>query len=99
MLLSVKKAYDRNMFNDENPCSVDLETIEVYLQIFQPTYILSQQFQLNHSSIADIIPSIKQLIHTYLQMDGFLLFTIFYYRFHSQEGLKPKVLSSCKIFI
>ena len=69
MLLSVKKEYDRNMFNDENPCSVDLETIEIYLQILKPVYILSQQFQFNHSTIADVIPSIKQLIHTYLQMD------------------------------
>ncbi len=69
MLLSVKKAYMKNMFNDDNPCSVDLATIEIYLQILKPAYILSQQFQFNHSSIADIIPSIKQLIHTYLQMD------------------------------
>ena len=69
MLLSVKKAYDKNMFNADNPCSVSLETVEIYIQILQPAYILSLQLQLNHSTIADVIPSVKQLINTYIQME------------------------------
>ena len=69
MLLSVKNAYDKNMFNADNPCSVSLETVEIYTQILQPAYILSLQLQLNHSTIADVIPSVKQLINTYIQME------------------------------
>lgn len=69
MLLSVKKAYDKKMFNADNPCSVSLETVEIYIQILQPAYILSLQLQLNHSTIADVIPSVKQLINTYIQME------------------------------
>jgi hypothetical protein len=69
MLLSVKKAYDKKMYDGENRCSVDLRTVEIYLQILQPAYILSLQLQLNHLTIADIIPSVKKLIQTYIQMD------------------------------
>ena len=36
MLEAVKRAYDRQAFSDENPCPVDLETIEIYLQILAP---------------------------------------------------------------
>ena len=70
MLLSVKKAYDKNMFNADNPCSVSLEKeVEIYIQILQPAYILLLQLQLNYSTIADVIPSVKQLINTYIQME------------------------------
>ena len=69
MLLSVKKAYDKNMFNDQNPCPVDLDTVKTYLKILQPALILSTQFQYNHSSIVDVIPSVKQLIYRLQQMD------------------------------
>jgi hypothetical protein len=61
MLLSVKKAYDKKMFDGNNRCSVDLKTVEVYLQILKPAYILCLQFQFNHSTIAHVIPSVKQL--------------------------------------
>ena len=62
MLLSVKKAYDRGMFENID-CPNSLEEVEMYLQILKPVYILSQQLQYNHSSIADVIPSLKQLMH------------------------------------
>lgn len=62
MLLSVKKAYDKGMFKNID-CSVPLEDVEKYLQILKPVYILSQQFQYNHSSVADVIPSLKQLMN------------------------------------
>jgi hypothetical protein len=35
----------------------------MYLHILKPVYILSQQLQYNHSSIADVIPSLKQLMN------------------------------------
>ncbi len=62
MLLSVKKAYDKGLFKNID-CSVPLEDVEKYLQILKPVYILSQQYQYNHSSIADVIPSLKQLMN------------------------------------
>jgi hypothetical protein len=58
MLESVKKAYDRNAFNQSDPemrCPVDRETVEIYLQILKPAYILNVSFQNNHSSIADVV--------------------------------------------
>jgi hypothetical protein len=62
MLLSVKKAYDKGLFESFG-CPVSLQDIEKYLQILKPVYILSQQYQYNHSSIADVIPSLKQLMN------------------------------------
>ncbi len=69
MLLSVSKAFKKNLFNEANQCPVDIQIVEIYLGILEPAYVLSQQFQFNHSSIADVIPSIKRLIYTFKQMD------------------------------
>lgn len=72
LLESTKRAYDNNMFNENNSeatCPVDLRTIEIYLQILKPAYLLSLAFQLSSSSIADTIPSILKLIHTYEHLD------------------------------
>lgn len=60
LLESVKRAYDKKLFADENSeltCPIDLRTIELYLQILRPAYLLSLSFQLSSSSIADTIPS------------------------------------------
>jgi hypothetical protein len=62
LLLSVKKAYDKGMFESIG-CPVSLQDIEKYLLILKPVYILSQQYQYNRSSITDVIPSLKQLIN------------------------------------
>lgn len=59
MLESVKRAYDRNLFDSNDvdlACPVDLQTIETYLQILKPSYLLSVSLQSNFSSIADVIP-------------------------------------------
>ena len=64
MLESVKRAYDKGAFNEqENECPVDLETINIYLRILQPAYTVSLALQSNESSIADTIPSILFLIN------------------------------------
>ena len=68
MLFSVKRAYDKNMF-ESIECPVTLEYIEQYLQILKSLFILSQQYQYNHSSIADVIPSLKQLINNLKTME------------------------------
>jgi hypothetical protein len=71
MLESVKKAYDRDMFNTDNPelkCPIDLKTIEIYIQILKPCYLASIHFQMPNSSIADTIPTILQLISTYKKL-------------------------------
>lgn len=60
MFESVKRAFDRNMFDQDNielSSPIELEVVELYLQILKPAYLLSISFQLNHSSIADTIPS------------------------------------------
>jgi hypothetical protein len=55
MLLSVKRAYSNNLFDDlEFP--VRSETIDIYLEIFKHAAFLSLEFQSNHSTIADLIP-------------------------------------------
>ena len=54
MLESVKRAYDRGAFSDVE-CPLSLETIELYLQILKPSYLLNIFFQSNHSSISDTI--------------------------------------------
>lgn len=56
LLLSVKKAYDKGLFSEANPCSVRKETVELYLKILKPIYLLNVQWQSNHSSIGEVIP-------------------------------------------
>ena len=68
MLESVKRAYDRSIFNEDNLelcCPVNLDVIELYIQILKPAYLLSLSLQLTHTSICDTIPSILQLILQY----------------------------------
>ena len=59
LLESVKRAYDKNAFSEDDPekkCPVELDEIEVYLQILKPAYIFSISMQKNNSTIADLIP-------------------------------------------
>ena len=58
MLESVNKTYSENLFAETNSkfkCPIKLETIEIYLQILKPAYLLNISFQNNHSSIADTL--------------------------------------------
>ena len=69
LLLSTKKAYDKGAFDQSDPeksCPVSLETIETYLQILKPLYLLNVSFQSDHSTIADVIPGIEHSIRLYL---------------------------------
>ena len=46
------------MFNENDlVCPVELTSIELYLQILKPAYLLSLAFQISSSSIADTIQS------------------------------------------
>ncbi len=59
LLLSVKKAFDKGAFDQSDSgkcCPVSLSTIETYLQILKPLYLLNVSFQSDHSTIADVIP-------------------------------------------
>jgi hypothetical protein len=38
MLETFLKAYQKNVFNEENPCPIDKNTIEIYLQILNPLH-------------------------------------------------------------
>ena len=58
LLLSAKKAYDKGAFNLMVQCPISLQTIETYLQILKPLYLLNVSFQSDHSAIADVIPGI-----------------------------------------
>ena len=57
MLESIKRAYDKKMFDSSADCPVGLDEVELYLQILKPVYLLSISFQNSHSSIADTFPS------------------------------------------
>lgn len=69
MLESVKRAYDRGIFNGEIECPVDLETIETYIQILAPAYRVSIGLQKTSSTISDILPSILALRSIWERMD------------------------------
>lgn len=72
MLESVKRAYVKNAFIDENEelkCPVSLKKVEIYLQILQPAYRLSISFQNNKSPISLLIPSLLRIIHSWETMD------------------------------
>jgi len=57
MLESVKRAYDKGIFDENNKCNIELHVVETYLQILKPAYLLSLSFQRAGSSIAETIPS------------------------------------------
>jgi hypothetical protein len=62
MLESVKRAFNKGAFNDENEelrCPVSLETIDTYYGILKKVYFVSLECQKTNSSISDIIPSIN----------------------------------------
>ena len=69
MLESVKRAYDKNAFNDEIVCPVDLNSIEIYLQILNPAYRISLGFQKNSSTIVDVLAYLLQLIEIWNKLD------------------------------
>lgn len=56
MLESVKRAYDKGVFSDGQGCPIPLRTVETYLQVLKPAYLLSVSLQKSKSSIADVIP-------------------------------------------
>jgi hypothetical protein len=62
MFESIKRAYDRDAFTDEDPCPIDLKTTEMLFQILKPAYIVPLSFQKNSSTIGDTIRSILKLI-------------------------------------
>jgi hypothetical protein len=63
MLESIKHAYDRDAFNENFPCDInlDLKTNEINLQILKPAYELSIKFQKNSGNISDTIPYLLNL--------------------------------------
>ena len=72
MLESVRKAIKRKAFDktDKNrKCPVSLRLIETYLQILKPAYQMTINFQSNHSSIADLLVSLKRAIFTWENMN------------------------------
>lgn len=72
MLESVKRAYDRGAFNEnveELTCPVSLESVETYLQILKPAYLLSMGFQSNTANISSVIPGILRALYAWENMD------------------------------
>jgi hypothetical protein len=54
MLEAVKRAYDRGAFDKAQPCPIEIDIVEVYLQILAAAYLVSIGFQSKHSSIAEL---------------------------------------------
>ena len=72
MLESVKRAYDKGCFDQNDPekiCPVELETIELYLQLLRPAYVLSICLQSSKSTIANVIPGLAALCHYWQTVD------------------------------
>lgn len=63
MLESVKRAYDRGCYEESNfQCPVPLDTIELYLQILKPAYILTNNWQREKAGIHDVFLGISKLL-------------------------------------
>jgi hypothetical protein len=72
ILDACKRAYGKGLFErDDVPvkCPVELATVEIYLQILKPVYLLSLSFQRTNSTIGDVNPSILKCIDTLERMD------------------------------
>ena len=69
MLESIKKAYDREAFSEENKCPVDMKTIEVYLQIPRPAYQFMLGLQYTSSTIAQVLVGVLKLAHKWETID------------------------------
>ena len=70
MLESVKRAYDKGIFDDsKNKCAYDLKSIETYYQILLPAYRVSLSFQKNSTSIAEVLPYILKLVDIWKKLD------------------------------
>ncbi|RNA33732.1 zinc finger BED domain-containing 4-like [Brachionus plicatilis] len=72
MLELVKRAYDKELFNEENEdltCPLSLKEVETYLQILRPAYRFSLTFQNSFSSISHLIPSLKRIFFSWENMD------------------------------
>ncbi|RNA41797.1 hypothetical protein BpHYR1_051765 [Brachionus plicatilis] len=72
MLESVKRAYDKGAFNENNlelKCPVQLKTIETYIQILKPAYLFSIGLQNNNTSIVGVLPGLFQMLYICEKMD------------------------------
>ena len=72
LLESVKRAYDKQLFDDENDdlrCPLSLKTVETYLQILLPAYRFSISFQNNNTPISALIPSLNRIIYSWETME------------------------------
>lgn len=72
MLESVKRAYDKNLFNEDNEelrCPISLKKVETYLQILLPAYRFSISFQNNKSPISLLIPCLNRILNSWETME------------------------------
>ena len=58
MLISVIKAYEKNVFNNNYKCPYSLATTEKYVQVLLPAYKFSLFVQRNDSPIGEVIPAL-----------------------------------------
>lgn len=72
LLEIIKKAFDKKAFDESiDPAlslPVDINTINMYIKILKPAYLLKITFQSNKTSIADVIPGVLNLFHLWTNM-------------------------------
>lgn len=68
MLLSVKKALDKEVITDSE-LRIKKQTIENYLQILSPAFEFSQDVQSNKVSIGEVVPHLLKIIFYWQKMD------------------------------
>ena len=61
MVVSVKKAYEKNTFNNEYQCPYTLNSIENYIQVLFPVYRFSLFMQRNNCPIGEVVPALLML--------------------------------------
>ncbi len=65
-LETIKKAYDRGIFNDPNlelTLPIDITNVESYIKLLKPAYLMNIGFQSHTGSIADVVPNILNLLN------------------------------------
>jgi hypothetical protein len=62
MLVSIKKAYEKKIFDEDYQRPFSLETIENFIQVLQPAYRFSLFMQQTESPIGDVVPALLIMI-------------------------------------
>ncbi|CAF1149830.1 unnamed protein product [Brachionus calyciflorus] len=68
ILDSFHKALKKQAFPPDDPCPINLDVLELYLQILQPAFQFNLIMQKSKSSIADVLPALNIMLSKWNRM-------------------------------